>query len=383
MNSTSTSMSISNSKNNFEIINFDIYNLNKKSQELENTVFFFGNGNRDFSNRVANKFNESYKCKINKSYPTFFANGEIRINPIEENIRQKDIIIIQSMVETYINDVKYSINDLLLELCVLIDAVKRGSARSITVVMPMYPYQRQDRKENSRTPISARMITTILESLSISRVIVFDLHADQIQGFFGSTPLDNLFAEPYFIKYLKTTLSKDELNNTVLVSPDEGGLKRVVRMSKKMKLSAAFMYKERKVVNDVDKMIIMGDVKDKICVIVDDMIDTGGTACKAAGLLKDNGALKVIMCASHGIFSKDAVMKIYNSQFDKVCTTNTVIWKDRLDNLIENNIKNNELILNSNIYSKFDILDVSVLAAIAIERCLIGNSLSELLELKV
>ena len=154
-------------------------------------------------------------------------------------------------------------------------------------------------------------------------------------------------------------------------------------MSKKMKLSAAFMYKERKVVNNVDKMVIMGDVKDKICVIIDDMIDTGGTACKAAGLLKNNGALKVIMCASHGIFSRDAVMKIYNSHFDKVCTTNTVIWKDRLDNLIENNIKKNELTLNSNIYSKFDILDVSVLAAIAIERCLIGNSLSELLELKV
>jgi ribose-phosphate pyrophosphokinase len=364
-------------------ISYDIYKHTNKSEKLKDTTFILGNGNIQFGLRVAKIFQKTYNCKVCSDTPSYFASGEVKISPIKENIRQKDIIIIQSIVDTiYDDDKHYSVNDLLMEIFVLIDAVKRGSAKSITVVLPMYPYQRQDRKDNSRTPISARVITTILESLGVSRVICFDLHADQIQGFFGSTPLDNLFTEPYFIKYI-TTNFKDDLQNTIIVSPDEGGLKRAVRISKKIGLGTAFMYKERKVANQVDKMIIMGDVKDKICIIVDDMIDTAGTACKAADILYENGAKKVIMCACHGIFSKDALIKIYNSKFDKVCITNTVCGYEKLENNIKNILKKyNEIDCNS-LMSKIDIIDVSVLASLAIERCLLGYSLSELIDLKV
>lgn len=364
-------------------INYDIYKHTNKSEKLKDTTFILGNGNIQFGLRVAKIFQETYNCKVCNDTPTYFASGEVKISPIKENIRQKDIIIIQSIVNTTDDDQKYySVNDLLMEVFVLIDTAKRGSARSVTVVLPIYPYQRQDRKDNSRTPISARVITTILESLGVSRVICFDLHADQIQGFFGFTPLDNLFTEPYFIKYI-TTNFKDNLENTVIVSPDEGGLKRAVRISKKIGLGTSFMYKERKVANQVDKMIIMGDVKNKICIIVDDMIDTAGTACKAADILYENGAKKVIMCACHGIFSKDALIKLYNSKFDKVCITNTVCSYEKLKDNMKINFKNyNEINLN-HFMSKIDIIDVSVLASLAIERCLLGYSLSELVNLEV
>jgi ribose-phosphate pyrophosphokinase len=322
---------------------FDILPQTSRSSELQNTVFLVGNGNRNFGIKIAQNFKEKYDCIISSHCPDYFASGEVYIKPIENNIRQRDIVIIQSMIQTE----NKSVNDLLMELYLLIDSVKRGSAKTITVVLPMYPYQRQDRKDNSRTPISARVITTILESLGVSRVISFDLHAGQIQGFFGTTPLDNLFSEPYFIKYIKTILTKEELDKSVIVSPDEGGLKRVVRMSKKMNLPSAFMYKERLKANEVDKMVVMGEVKDKICVIIDDMIDTAGTACKAAQLLKDNGALKVIMCACHGVFSGPAIDRIKESYFDKVAVTNTVI-----------SVSNEE---------KIDIIDVSKLASLAIE----------------
>lgn len=370
-------------------IYYDIYKHTNKSEKLKDTTFIIGNGNIEFGMNVAKTFQKTYNCKVSTTKPSYFASGEVKISPIAENIRQKDIIIIQSIVDTpntnsQTKDIlsKYSVNDLLMELFVLIDAVKRGSAKNITVVLPMYPYQRQDRKDNSRTPISARVITTILESLGVSRVICFDLHADQIQGFFGSTPLDNLFTEPYFIKYI-TTNFKDELDNTVIVSPDEGGLKRAVRISKKIGLGTAFMYKERKVANQVDKMIIMGDVKEKTCIIVDDIIDTAGTACKAADILYENGAKRVIMCACHGIFSKDALIKIYNSKFDKVCISNTVCSYNKLENYIKNILINDDNDKIQNLISKIDIIDVSVLASLAIERCLLGYSLSELIELKV
>lgn len=356
------------------MIDLPICKLQNKATSLGNTVFLIGNGNRPFGLKVASTFNNIYECTVSECQPTKFANGEIRVDSIKENIRQKDIIIIQSMVTTQSsNNVHYSVNDLFIELCTMIDAVIRGSAKSITVVMPMFPYQRQDRKDCSRCPITARMITTILESLKISRVIVFDLHASQIQGFFSNTPLDNLFSEPYFIKYIKE-LNKtinpehpDNFDNICLVSPDEGGIKRVIRMTNKMNVVSAFIYKERKKANEISNMIIMGDVKDKVCVLVDDMIDTGGTACKACQLLIDNGATEVYMCACHGVLSPPCKQRIRESAFKKVVVTNTVIN----DNDIED------------IKDKVDIVDVTEMCAIAIERCLNGESLSELINIKV
>lgn len=352
--------------------NFDIFPNNQPSNELKNTIFIMGNGNRDLSTKIAQNFRSRYDCCISQEAPGYFASGEVKINHIVENIRQKDIVIIQSIVDT----LSLSVNDLIMEVLIMIDAVKRGSAKTITLVLPMYPYQRQDRKDNSRTPISARVMTTMFESLGVSRVIVFDLHADQIQGFFGLTPLDNLFCEPYFIKYIKTIIPKEDHQNIILVSPDEGGIKRVVHMAKKMGLGSAFMYKERKVANEVENMVILGNIEDKICIIIDDIIDTAGTACKAANILKENGATKIMMCASHGIFSKDAIKKIHNSAFDKVCVTNTVLWKEKLNKILDNNFINHK-------DNKIDILDVSKLASLAIERCLLGNSLSELFNISI
>lgn len=354
------------------MLDLDICKLQNKSRSLENTVFLIGNGNRPFGLKVANTFKSIYHCIVSDCQPSRFANGEIKMDSIKENIRQKDIIIIQSMIETKINNYTYSVNDLFMELCTMIDAVNRGSARSVTVVMPIFPYQRQDRKDCSRCPITARMVTTVLESLKISRVIVFDLHASQIQGFFSHTPLDNLFSEPYFIRYIKELNKEINPNDPLnfekfcLVSPDEGGIKRVIRMANKMNVASAFIYKERKKANEISKMIIMGDVQDKICILIDDMIDTGGTACKACQLLKDNGATDVYMCACHGILSSPCIERIRDSQFKKVVVTNTVIN--------DSNINDND---------KIDIIDVTEMCAIAIERCLNGQSLSELINMDV
>ena len=404
------------------MLEYDICKLKNKVSTLNNTVFLIGNGNRDFGQKVASNFQKVYDCTISKCQPSKFANGEIKIDSIGENIRQKDIIIIQSIVNTVNNKGEVcTVNDLFMELCTIIDAVIRGSAKSVTVVLPIYPYQRQDRKDCSRCPISARMITSILESLKVSRVIVFDLHASQIQGFFSSTPLDNLFSEPYFIKYIKNICHQKKLcdslveeesasnsleNSTVsdksnqdtvgcdcdsetelesekedeyttinrhisqqicLVSPDEGGIKRVIRMANKMNVASAFIYKERKKASEISRMVIMGDVKDKICFLIDDMIDTGGTACKACDLLIENGAKEVYMCACHGLFSGPCFDRIRNSKFKKVVVTNTVINDS---NIVD-------------IKDKIDIIDVSQMCAIAIERCLNGQSLSELINIKV
>ena len=400
------------------MLEYNICKLKTKVSTLNNTVFLIGNGNREFGLKVANTFQKTYDCIVSQCKPGKFANGEIKIDSIKENIRQKDIILIQSIINTKEGENIYSVNDLFMELCTMVDAVIRGSARSVTVVLPMYPYQRQDRKDCSRCPISARMITSILESLKVSRVIVFDLHASQIQGFFSSTPLDNLFSEPYFIKYIKSLCHQNKLcnsftndnkfgtlirvntnevgnndinnpsspnslnnedednlefNNHVsdricLVSPDEGGIKRVIRMANKMNVQSAFIYKERKKASEISRMVIMGDVKDKICFLIDDMIDTGGTACKACDLLLENGAKEVYMCACHGLFSGPCFDRISKSKFKQVIVTNTVI---------------NDSNIKEELKEKIEIIDVTEMCAIAIERCLNGQSLSELINIKV
>ncbi len=325
-----------------------------------NTIIFLGNGNLDFGLRVASHFNPEClsSCRIQR-----FSNGEIRIPPIEENIRQKDCVIIQTADISS----RGSVNDLLMELFVLIDAIRRGSARSIMVVLPIFPYQRQDRKDCSRAPISSRMISTFLETQGVNRVICFDLHAGQIQGFFDKTPLDNLFSEPYFIKYIKKNFNAEQLNNLVIVSPDEGGVKRATRVSDKLGCSTAIMYKERSKANHVDNMVLMGSVEERICFIIDDIIDTGGTACKAADILVQNGACQVYLGACHGVLSGPAIERINNSKFTKVVVTNTVEVKERFPGESD----------------KLVVLDVSDLCASAIDRSLTGKSLSELLNIKL
>lgn len=315
-----------------------------------NILLFSCNGNIDFSKKVATHLNlDLGLCEINK-----FANYEIQIN-IKESVRNKTCYVIQSTSKTDYN----TPNDNLMELFILIDALKRGSAKQVNVIMPYYAYSRQDRKDYSRAPISASIIARFLETLNINRIIVYDLHAGQIGGFFSNNvPLDNLYVEPYFIKYIRENY---DINNIIIVSPDEGSYKRAIRISETLGCDCATIYKERKVSNKVDKMILFGNVKNKIAILVDDIIDTAGTACKAASVLYENSAEEVIMFACHGLLSNNAIKNINNSPFKKVIITNTVTLSDSIVNC-----------------DKIEVIDVSKLCAKVIYNIECGGSLSAL-----
>ena len=356
-------------------------------------LIFVGNGNRDFGLRVAKHF-PGCLCDIKIQR---FSDGEVRIPTINENIRQRDCVIIQTVGITS----KGSLNDMLVELMVLIDTIKRASCKSLTVVLPIYPYQRQDRKPCSRSPISASMVAKVLKMQNVNRVICFDLHAGQIQGFFSyDTLLDNLYTEPYFINYIKNLeipitsqisikgepkinlkrkrgganpyqnqnsyqkYQKLNLADLIIVSPDEGGVKRATRVAEKLGCQVAFMYKERCKVNQVSKMVLMGEVKDKVCFIIDDMVDTAGTLCKASEILKENGATMIYAGACHGVLSGPAISRINESCIEKLIVSNTLEIEERFGK-----------------QKKVEVLDVSELGACAIERSLTGSSISQLISL--
>ena len=304
---------------------------------------------------LAIKICEYLDTKLSDINISKFSDGEIKL-VINENVRKQDCFIIQPTGPSK----NSSPNDNYMELFILIDALKRGSANSVTVVMPYYGYERQDRKDYSRAPISARVMATCLESLGVDRIITFDLHAGQIQGFFSSnTPLDNLYLESYFVKYIRKKIIND-MNDLVMVAPDEGGVKRAVRMANKLCVSTATIYKELNAPNEISKMVLMGNVRNKICVIVDDIIDTAGTACKAAEVLRENGALGIYMFVSHGILSGPAIERITNSNFDKVIISNT----------LDQDFKE--------LGDKIEVIDISWMCAEAMKRSLFGESLKEL-----
>ena len=318
---------------------------------------FSGTANLDFSQKVANHLS----IKLSKVKIGRFADGEINII-IEENVRKQDCYIIQPTGPS----LNQTPNDNFMELLILCDALKRGSANSVNVIMPYYGYQRQDRKDYSRAPISARVIANCLEAQNISRVIVFDLHAGQIQGFFSSsTPFDNLYVESNFIDYILK--NNFDLEKIIIISPDEGGMKQAVRVSNKLGVGMGTIYKERSEANVVNIMSLMGNVENKICIIVDDMIDTGGTACKASKLLKEKGAKQIYMFVCHGIFSGKALENIKNSEFDKVIVTNTLDQTRHIEKIKEFGIED-----------RMDIIDVSWMCAEAIRGCNYGESLKEL-----
>jgi len=259
-----------------------------------------------------------------------------------------------------------SINDSIIELLIIIDALKRGSASQVNVVIPYYGYSRQDRKDYSRAPISAAVIAKCLESQNINRIIVFDLHAGQIAGFFSNNcPLDNLYVEKYFLTYItKTLLNNNDItiDNIVVVAPDEGSMKNIIRISERIKCSAATFYKSRNNPNEIDKMILMGNISNKVAILIDDIIDTAGTVCRAADELCNNGASSVYVLASHGLFSGDALDRINKSCIKKVVVSNTChISKDIINKC-----------------NKIQVLDVSWICAEAIRRQNFGESLREL-----
>lgn len=317
-----------------------------------------GNTNPQFAERICSYLDKKL-CNVEISK---FADGETSV-VIKENVRHQNCFIVQSTCSN--KDKNISVNDSIIELLIMVDALKRGSASQVNVVIPYYGYSRQDRKDYSRAPISAAVVAKCLESQNINRVIVFDLHAGQIAGFFSNNcPLDNLYAEKYFLTYITRDLVKEKkisLEDIIIVAPDEGAVKNVIRISKRIGCQAATIFKNRSKPNEIESMNLMGDVNGKIAVMVDDIIDTGGTMIKASELLIDNGAIEVYMMACHGLFSKNALVNIEKSKISKVIVTNTVTVSEAVKNC-----------------KKISVIDVSWVCAEAIRRQNNGESLKEL-----
>ncbi|KAI5847707.1 phosphoribosyltransferase-like protein [Morchella snyderi] len=233
---------------------------------------------------------------------------------MRESVRDEDVFIIQTTKPGE------ELNDGLMELLIIIKACKTASARRITAVMPNFPYARQDKKDKSRAPISAKLVANMLQRAGCDHVITMDLHASQIQGFFD-VPVDNLYAEPATLRYIRENF---DYKNAVIVSPDAGGAKRATALADRLDLNFALIHKERSRPNEVSRMTLVGDVDKKIAILVDDMADTCGTLVKAADVLVANGAKEVVAIVTHGILSGSACSKINSSRLSKVVVTNTV-----------------------------------------------------------
>lgn len=241
-----------------------------------------------------------------------FANGEIYCE-IEKNVRGADVFVIQSTCAP--------VNENLMELLIIVDALKRASANSITAVVPHYGYSRQDRKSAPRTPITAKLCADMITVAGASRVITMDLHAGQIQGFFN-IPFDNIFASPVILEYIQKNL---DLKNLITVSPDAGGVERVRHFAKKLSLELALIDKRRTGPNVAEAMNVIGDVSGKDCIIIDDMIDTAGTLVQAAKALRKNGAQKIYAAATHPVFSPPAIERIAAcAELEAVIVTDTI-----------------------------------------------------------
>ena len=274
---------------------------------------FTGNANPEFANKVANHLNVSLgACDVSR-----FADGEIQVS-IQENVRGQDVFIIQSTCAP--------VNENYMELFILMDAMKRASVREITLVMPYYGYARQDRKAEPRAPISARCVADLCQVSGAKRLLTVDLHAPQIQGFFNG-PVDNLFAFPVMAE---TWLQKKtNINNIVCVSPDAGATERTRAFAKKIKSPIAVIDKRRERPNEAKAFHIIGDIKDKTALIVDDMIDTAGTLCAAVDHLIQHGAKEVYAMVTHPVFSGPAIKRIENSHLKEVWVTDTIPLKQK------------------------------------------------------
>ena len=297
---------------------------------------------------LSKDISKSLKLKLVNTNIKRFADGEIYIE-INENIRGNSVFVIQSTSNPA--------NDNLMELLLIIDALKRSSAKNITAVIPYFGYARQDRKVVPRTSISAKVVANLLTNAGASRILTVDLHAGQIQGFFDM-PVDNLFTTPLFARYIKKKLKK---KNLICVSPDVGGVQRTRGLATKIDADLAIIDKRRPAPGKSRVMNIIGDVKGKTCIIVDDIIDSGGTIVNAVAALKKSGAEDVYVFTTHGVLSGEAVKKIQSSKIKKLVIT------DSIDN--SKKIKN---------HSKIEVLSISNLMAEAIKRISNSTSVSDL-----
>ncbi len=273
-------------------------------------MLFSGTANEELALEVSEYLDQPLsKAKITK-----FSDNEINIK-IEESVRGKDVFIIQPT--------SAPVNFNLMELLIMVDALKRSSARSITAVVPYYGYARQDRKAEPRVPISAKLVANLMETAGITRVVTVDLHASQIQGFFD-IPVDNLYGAVLFNDYVKAK----NLKNPIVASPDIGGVARARYFAKTMGLDMVIVDKRREKANESEVMNIIGDVEGKDVIMIDDMIDTAGTMVKAASALKKLGATSVMACCTHPVLSGPAFERIENGELDELVVTNTIPIKN-------------------------------------------------------
>lgn len=249
--------------------------------------------------------------ELGKSSVTRFSDGEIQIN-IEESIRGCDVYVIQST--------SAPVNENIMELLIMIDALKRASAKTINIVMPYYGYARQDRKARAREPITAKLVANLLETAGATRVICLDLHAPQIQGFFD-IPIDHLMGVPILAEYFK---NKELNGDIVIVSPDHGGVTRARKMAERLKAPIAIIDKRRPRPNVAEVMNIVGNIEGKVAILIDDIIDTAGTITLAANALVENGASEVYACCTHPVLSGPAIDRIQNSKIKELVVTNSI-----------------------------------------------------------
>ncbi len=272
-----------------------------------NGLFIFtGNSNPILAKRICEYLN----MPLGGAKVKTFSDGEIQIE-IDENVRGKDVFVVQSTCRP--------VNDNLVELLLMLDALKRSSAQRITAVLPYFGYARQDKKVVPRVPISAKIVADLLDVAGAHRIITMDLHAGQIQGFFNM-PVDNLFAAPVILEYIKKNFGEQ----AIIVSPDAGGVERARAFAKRINAGLAIVDKRRDVPNQAKAMAVIGNVKDKIAIILDDMVDTAGTLTEAAGALKAGGALEVHACCSHPVLSGPAVDRIIDSELKSLVVTDTI-----------------------------------------------------------
>ena len=299
-----------------------------------------GNANPDLAQAIARQLEiELTPAKIGR-----FSDGEIQVKIID-GVRGADCFIIQSTCAP--------VNENIMELLVIADALKRASARRITAVIPYYGYARQDRKAEPRVPITSKLIANLITVAGIDRVLTMDLHARQIQGFFD-IPVDHLYARPVLLEYFQNL----KLHNPIVVSPDAGGVERARAFAKLLNADLAIVDKRRPRPNEAAIMNIIGDVKSRNAIILDDMIDTAGTLTKVADAIKKAGALKVYAAASHGVLSGEAIEKIKISSLEEVAITDSIVHKKDLP--------------------KIKILSIADLLAEAIKRISTDQSISEL-----
>ena len=272
----------------------------------EGIKLFTGNSNRALAEEIADVLN----IPVGDATVSNFSDGEIMVR-INENVRGSDVFVLQSTCTP--------VNNNLMELLLMIDALRRASAHRITAVMPYYGYARQDRKAQPRVPISARLVADLLNATEINRLLTIDLHAGQIQGFFD-IPVDHLYSAPVLSDYVK----KEYTNDIVVVSPDAGGVERARAFAKRLNATLAIIDKRREKANVSEVMNVIGDVKGKDAILFDDMIDTAGTITSSALAIKENGAKRVVAACTHAVLSGPALDRVNDSALEEVIVTNTI-----------------------------------------------------------